>query len=214
MATRRTKAATLQERLIKAGKTRWLDVGSGNNLEQGFLRIDSLPRTRLSPHKRRGYIRCDILKLTAKDVARLGQFDVVRMQHVLEHFDFEDAGKVLRNCARLLKKGGMMLVTVPDLRVHIRRYLRGGYRTSGFRWWAHKRIPKDSPMSFYFSIFTHSMVHEQHRWCYDFEGLRYQLKACGAFRAIRYLDYKDPLASYSFTHNRPDEDVCVMAIKR
>lgn len=212
--TRNKAAATLQARLVKAGRTRWLDVGSGNNLEAGFMRIDNIPKSRLSVSRRRGYVRCDIVNLTAKDVARLGRFDVVRMQHVLEHFAFEDTRKVLRNCARLLKKDGILLITVPDLRVHIRRYLRNGYKTSGFRWWAHRRIPVNSPSSFYFSVFTHSMPYEQHRWCYDYEGLHYQIKASGAYRAIRHLDYKHPLASYSFTHNRPDEDVCAMAIRR
>jgi SAM-dependent methyltransferase len=214
MTRRRNERSTLRAQLVKAGRTRWLDVGCGNNIEPGFLRMDTYPVTRFPVKERRGYIRGDILRLGNSRAARLGGFDVVRLQHVFEHFTFEDGAKVLKNCARLLKSGGIMLITVPDLKVHIRRYLHNQYKTSSFRYWAHERIPKNSPNSFYFAMFAHSSPHEQHKWCYDYEGLRYQLAACGEFKSIRHLSFRNPLASYPFTHNRPDEDVCAMAVKR
>jgi predicted SAM-dependent methyltransferase len=144
---------------------------------------------------------------------KLGKFDLIRMQHVFEHFSYEEGRQVLKNCAKLLEKNGVILITVPDLRIHIRHYLKGTYKKWGFRWWAHNRIPEDSPNSFYFSIYTHSMPHEQHKWCYDFDGLRYQLEACGEFKNIRQLRATHALASSPFTHNRPEEDVCAIATK-
>ena len=215
MTSGRNTRSTLRAQLVQAGRTQWLDVGCGNNIEPGFQRMDTYPVTSFPMRQRRGYIRSDILKLTDRRAASLGAFDVVRLQHVFEHFTYEDGGKVLKNCAKLLKTDGIILITVPDLKVHIRRYLRDQYKaSSGFRSWAQERVPEDSPNSFYFAMFAHSWPHEQHKWCYDYEGLRYQLEACGEFKSIRHLSFKNPLASYPFTHNRPDEDVCAMATKR
>jgi len=40
------------------------------------------------------------------------------------------------------------------------------------------------------------------------------LKLSGVFHKIKKVDFKDPLASFPFTHNRPEEDVRVIAIKK
>ena len=214
MVFRRKNGSTLRTQLIKAGKTRWLDVGCGDSVELGFLRMDAIPVKGIPAKSRRGYIYCDIRKLTDRTAAKLGTFNVVRMQHVFEHFTLEEGRIVLKNCAKFLKKDGIILITVPDLKIHIRNYLRNKYKSSGFRWWAQERIPKDSPNSFYFSMFAQSWPHIPHKWLYDYEGLRYQLATSGEYKSIRRLDFKSPLASYPFTHNRPEEDVCAMAVKR
>jgi len=203
----------LRERLISDNRRRWLDIGCGGNFEPGFVHMDSYPREILSGSRQRNYVRCDIRRLPAALAAELGKFDLVRMQHVFEHFSYEEGGQVLKNCAKLLERGGVILITVPDLKVHVRRYLSGGYKKSGYACWAHARIPEGSPDSFYFSIFAHSMPNEEHKWCYDFEGLRHQLVSCGEFRDIRQLTARHHLSNVPFTHNRPDEDVCAIAVR-
>jgi predicted SAM-dependent methyltransferase len=128
---------------------------------------------------------------------------------------YEEGLRVLKTCADLLNEGGIILISVPDLKVHIQKYLNDEYKEwKGFGWWANKRIPEDAPNSFYFSIFAHSMPYESHKWCYDFEGLKYQLEKSDCFIDIKKLEIDDGLSSTPFTHNRPEEDVCVMAIKK
>jgi len=105
-----------------------------------------------------------------------------------------------------------LIITTPDLKIHINNYLNNGYKKwNGFKWWAHKRIPMNSPMSFYFSVFAHSMPWEKHKWCYDFEGLEFLIKRSKKFKNIMELKIDDKLASVPFTHNRPEEDVCILA---
>ena len=204
----------LAERLVRAGKTRWLDVGCGGIFDKGFHYVDLFQPEILDPAVKGRYYRADIVNAPSHELTKLGKFDLVRMQHVFEHFTLEEGQKVLKNCALLLKKGGLIVISVPDLRINIQRYLEGRYKSwSGFNWWAHKRIPKNSPDSFYFSIFAHSMPFESHKWCYDAEGLVYQLKHTGRYRKIRELKLDDPLANVPFTHNRPTEDVCVIAVR-
>jgi predicted SAM-dependent methyltransferase len=205
---------TLKDRLLKQGKTNWLDVGCGGNFEDGFFYLDTVPVESVASGLKERYFNVDILNASDETLKRLGTFDLVRMQHALEHFSYEEGQQVLLNCAKLLNPDGIILITVPDLKVHVRKYLNGEYANwEGFKWWATKRIPEQSPDSFYFSVFTHSMSYESHKWCYDYEGLRFQLEHAGGYSNIQQLSVDDPLSSYPFTHNRPDEDLCVIARK-
>ena len=203
---------SLRGELVAAGRTRWLDVGCGTEFSPGFEYLDIFPEGFAGEEIRDRYHRVDIANLTARDAAELGRFDLVRMQHTLEHFGFEDGLRVLENCAELLAPDGIVLITVPDLLTHIRLYLKNEYdRLPGFRDWARSRIPADAPPSAYFSVFTHSLAYEPHKWCYDFAGLAYQITRTGRFGEITRLRVSDPLAEVPFTHNRPDEDLCVYA---
>lgn len=206
---------SLKEQLLREDRTVWLDVGSGGNFEEGFYYLDVFPEKVLCPRYRDRYFRVDILKLSQEDLTKLGKFDLVRMQHALEHFSYEEGQQVLANCGKLLKKGGVLLITVPDLRIHIQKYLNHEYQNfEGFKDWAHKRIPQHAPDSFYFSIFAHSMPYESHKWCYDYEGVKFQLEMSECYEGIYKLDFGDPLSEYPFTHNRPGEDLCVVATKK
>lgn len=197
----------LNYKLIKEGRTNWLEIGCGGTFEKFFTYIDLFPETVVNAKGK--YYRIDIVNATEIDLDRLGKFDLIRMQHVFEHFSPEDGIKVLKTCSQLLNKDGYVLITAPDLRKYINLYLSGKIREN-FEW-ALKRINKESPDSFYFSIFSHSMKYEKHEWCYDAEGLIYQLELTQKFKNIKEIKIDDELANIPFTHNRPTEDVCVIA---
>jgi len=205
----------LKEKLIKEQKNRWLDVGNGGNFEEGFYYLDTLPVTKVKSKYRKNYFEMNICRLSNDDIKKLGKFDYIRMQHLFEHLSYEEGKEALKNCAELLNKNGIITISTPDLRVYINKYLNNDYKKwDGFKCWAHKRIPLSSPNSFYFSIFAHSMPWEQHKWCYDGEGLIYQVKKSGKYKNIRELKINDELANNPFTHNRPEEDVCVIAARK
>lgn len=196
----------LKKKLIEEQKLRWLDIGCGGNLDRDFYHLDTFPEGIVGEKEK--YFRLDIINATRRQLEKLGKFDLIRMQHVFEHFTPEDGIAVLKNCAVLLNRDGYILITTPDLKRFVQLYLSGKVRNNQ---WALNRIAPDSPDSFYFSIFAHSMLYEQHKWCYDAEGLQYQLNAAGKFRNVQCLALDHPLASIPFTHNRPEEDVCVIA---
>jgi len=204
----------LKEKVIKENKTRWLDIGCGGNFEEGFHYLDIFPEGIIDSKFRNRYFRADIVNLSKKEIEKLGKFDFIRIQHTFEHFSPEEGQQVLKNCAKILKKAGIILITTPNLKIHIQKYLKDEYKQwQGFKWWATKRISEEAPNSFYFSIFAHSLPYESHNWCYDFEGLKYQLEISREYENIRELSLDDPLANIPFTHNRPEEDVCVIANK-
>jgi SAM-dependent methyltransferase len=204
----------LRTRLLAEGRSRWLDIGCGGSRDDGFTLLDTFPENLLDAAIRSRYVRADVLNLSDTECQRLGQFDLVRLQHTLEHFSLEEGLTVLKNCAKLLSPGGSLLITVPDLRVHVRRYLSGRYADwPYFDEWAHKRIPPGSPSSFYFGVFAYSLPYESHKWSYDAEGLKYQLARCGCFDEIMELELGHPLSSTPFTHGRPEEDLCVLSVR-
>jgi len=213
---------TLKQRLIQDGRTRWLDVGSGYTFDEGFEYLDWFPPEKLPPELASRYHQGDILEISG-GLASLGTFDLVRMQHVFEHFSFEEGLQVLKSCGRLLKKDGFLLITVPDLRIYVKSFLRNRYNKR-FSEFARTRLPSDAPSSCYFSVFAHSFGYSplnsednqyrsQHKWCYDYEGVSYQLQRSGEFKNIKQLTLFNPLASIPFTHNRPEEDLCVLSQK-
>jgi SAM-dependent methyltransferase len=214
----------LKEKLVKEGRSRWLDIGSGGTLDSGnFSYLDWVLPDTITNERANRFHTGDITTMTDVTLDRVGRFDLIRMQHVFEHFSAEDGQKALQNCARLLDPGGYLLMTVPDLESFIKFYKKRRYNPVFFEF-ARQRIPPDAPSSFYFSIFAHSFGYQslengslkyrnEHRWCYDYEGLAYQVRRTGQFTNIRKLGLLHPLASMPFTHNRPAEDVCILAQK-
>ena len=51
------------------------------------------------------------------------EVDVIYNSHFLEHFSLEEATKILTECYRVLKKGGIIRIVVPDLESVCREYL-------------------------------------------------------------------------------------------
>lgn len=196
----------LKEKLIKENRLKWLDIGCGGNLDKDFYHLDTFPEGIVQDKER--YFRVDIINANEEQLNKLGKFDLVRMQHVFEHFTPEEGIRVLKNCSVLLNQDGYIIITTPDLLRFVKMYLTGEVKNNK---WALNRIAPDSPDSFYFSVYAHSMLYEQHKWCYDAEGLVYQLTSVQRFKNIRHLKLTDPLASTPFTHNKPGEDVCVIA---
>lgn len=206
-----------ENELLNNNQTRWLDLGSSiNHTNKNFYFADLYPIEECLDAMKSKYFQLNIsVPMSVEDKGRLGTFDFIRMQHVFEHFTFEEADIVLENCFNLLNKNGKILISVPDLDIYIRRYLNKTLKhIPSFGPWAHTRIKENSPNSDYFSIYAHSMLHEKHLWCYNKEGLINKLKIKDYFTNIKRLSLFDKFAHIPFTHNRVQEDLCIMATKK
>lgn len=206
---------TLEETLISEHKTRWLDVGCGSSVAESFEGADVFPANQVREQDRDRYHQLDIVHASEQEIKALGTFDLVRSQHMLEHVTFEEAVKVFENCAKLLKPDGYMVCTVPDLRAYIQMYLNDEFKDwpEYVNTYARVRIPEGAPNSAYFSYYSHATANDPHKWCYDYEGLEFQVKRSGMYKNFQELKSTDALASNPFTHSRPREDVCVVAQK-
>lgn len=209
------KTNGLSAKLKKENRTRWLDMGASGSFSEDFFFADLYPISEARQEFKDKYFQFDATSdFTDDKLKPMGKFDLIRLQHVFEHIQFEDGEKALYNCHRLLSDDGYLLITVPDLRLIAKRYQRNCMDVSwNFTEWAENRIEKGSPQSYYFSIFTHSLPHQAHLWCYDEEGLTHALKKTGLFKNIQCLSPYHRFAEIPFTHNRPAEDLCIIAQK-
>lgn len=75
------------------------------------------------PRRLEGWINADLAGRQKIDLAldarkRLpfpaGSLDAIFSEHLLEHLDYDEAERLLRECARVLKPGGVVRIVVPD----------------------------------------------------------------------------------------------------
>lgn len=92
---------------------RMINLGCGNRFHREWVNVDIMPS---NP----AITACDLSKpFPFAD----GSFDVVYHSNVLEHIRREHAHTFMRECARILKPGGILRVAVPDLERICRLYL-------------------------------------------------------------------------------------------
>jgi len=207
----------LETELLAMDRTKWLDLGSSiNDTNQNFHFADLYPAEECLETMKSKYYQLDISKpLESTDKEKLGKYHLIRMQHVFEHFTFEQASIVLNNCFDLLEDEGKLLISVPDLDIYIKRYRNGTLKEiPSFGPWAMTRIEENSPQSDYFSVYTHSMTHEKHLWCYNKTGLINKIETSGKFKNVKKIGLLNKYAGIPFTHNRLQEDLCVIATKK
>lgn len=99
---------------MKNENSRFVNLGCGSRYINGWTNVDFY---RTGPD----VIACNLLEgLPFGDAT----FDVVYHSHVLEHFSRESAAAFLGECHRILRKGGVMRVVVPDLEQIVIAYLK------------------------------------------------------------------------------------------
>ncbi len=96
--------AKLSDQYFKSVKSAKLHLGSSNHLLDGWLNTDLFPEQ-------------DVMTLDATSTYPFDSntFDFVFSEHMIEHVPYEAALKMLRECHRVLKPGGVMRVVTPDL---------------------------------------------------------------------------------------------------
>ena len=84
--------------------TQSLHLGSGARILQGWLNLDLKPRD--------GVIQADLTKrLKYKD----NSVDMIYTEHFLEHISEVEGFRLLGECYRVLKKGGVLRIVTPDI---------------------------------------------------------------------------------------------------
>lgn len=93
---------------------RLLNLGCGNCFHKDWINIDFTSKSKL-------VVQHNLLNgIPLKD----SSIDVVYHSHVLEHFSRKDGENFIKECHRVLKKGGIIRVAVPDLESIAKEYLR------------------------------------------------------------------------------------------
>jgi len=149
---------------------------------------------------------------------RANSCDGLYCSHVLEHVSLQDFRRALVNSHRILKKGGVFRLVVPDLEWAARSYinqLESGDRLSSLAFMkvtllGIKQKPKGL-QGLLRSVFGNS----HHLWMWDYHSLSHELEKAG-FKSIRrcsYNDSDDPMFLLVEEKNRFENAVAVECTK-
>jgi SAM-dependent methyltransferase len=118
-----------------------LHLGCGLITPEGWINVDGSWNARIAKHRflRKLLTATSIIskdktgipwnpKLVSRDVRKRlpfpdGSLDAVYASHLLEHLYADEARKLLRECFRVLRPGGVLRMVVPDLRAAVMDYL-------------------------------------------------------------------------------------------
>jgi len=153
---------------------RKLHLGAGNHLLPGWLNSDLHPPA------------AEVLHLDAtrtfpfEDVT----FDYVFSEHMIEHLTYADGVRMLRECHRVLKPGGRVRVSTPDLRTLVRLYQgESGPVPDAFLAWHHEWIVRDgdeaAPAAEPVFVLNNFVRDWGHQFIYDEPALRRALTSAG-----------------------------------
>ena len=138
-------------------------------------------------------------------------FDYVYSEHFIEHVDYTTGLEVLRECFRVLKRGGKIRVTTPDLKFLMRLYdtekteLERMYIKNILSSFYYNREGDEYPDAF---ILNNNFRAWGHRFIYDCKTLSDSLKICGFInvKSCPFGDSDDPHLRGLEFHNRGLED--------
>ena len=127
-----------------------------------------------------------------------GIVDFIFTSHFVEHLFKRDAENFLNEAFRVLKKGGKLRISVPDLNFAVNQYLQG---------------KKKEMLENYFFVDHNDNHFSRHKYMYDFEILETILEKIG-FVNIMKCDYKKgSLPNLNILDNRPEDSLFIEVMK-
>jgi predicted SAM-dependent methyltransferase len=193
-----------------------LNLGCGPNAPAGWLNVDGSWNAWLSNHRHlrkaletarlisanqgaQWKVRPIVHDLRKHLPFRENSFSAIYASHVLEHLYLADAQRLLSECKRILKSGGVLRLVVPDLHSMVLDYLKkknGDHITLFEKASAadhlNERLRFRSPASpqgnFLFKFYAISKDFHSHKWMYDSASLARYLELAG-FEKISEKDF-------------------------
>ena len=139
----------------------FLHVGCGKRILPGFINIDLGPEADMRIDVRQGLPFAD------------ESVDGVFSEHFLEHLTLDEGTRFLRECRRVLKRGGRVRVATPDLDHTVMKYQSDWQNQDWMREFGYDWIPNRCYM------LNLAMREWEHRWLYNEEELRRIALAAG-----------------------------------
>lgn len=182
-----------------------LNLGCGDTAPDGWVNCDSSWNAQLSKltfahqaikkmglvSEARWPVNVRYLSLAKRFPWNDGSVDVVYASHVFEHLDQRVADNFMRESMRILKRGGVLRIVVPDLLFHAKRYVQSTTDgTSGaeeFLAITNLRLPVARSLihNTYNLILGHPSLHKQ---MYDWVTLRKAVESYG-FMDIKQMSH-------------------------
>jgi len=206
-----------------------LDLGCGPFAKEGWESFDNSPSAFLARHPilkwllwKLGLMTDDHYRLQWsrnirwKDVTRGLPYrdntvDLIHVSHLLEHLSQQQGEKLLLECRRVLKPGGVIRIAVPDLFRAAKEYVQNvAPMMEGLA--PPDRAPHDRFLEMMFSGCLRRM-RSGHRYAYDYPTLAVLLCRLG-FRDVERCSYrKSRHSDLSEMDSRPEDSIYLEAVK-
>lgn len=217
-----------------------VNLGSGTTCLDDWINIDSSFNARLAKYPRLRYLlfKIGILpkkyyelpwskhiqSIMVRDARKKlpfndGSIDFIYSSHLIEHLRKDEAESVLRECFRVLKRGGLIRLCVPDLQLMARNYLKEvediqnnrekqGHLPSE-RFLEVLGMLRKTRAPFVLKIFSPG----EHKWMYDQLSLTALLMSCGFIDVLKRSYKVGEMPDIKFLDNRPEHTLYLEARK-
>jgi SAM-dependent methyltransferase len=127
-----------------------------------------------------------------------GMVDYLYTSHFVEHLFRKDAEHLLEECFRVLKPGGVLRISVPDLEYAVSLYTQG---------------EREKMLANYFFVEDDNSYYARHKYMYDYYLLSNILRNSG-FKDISRTEYRQgSTPDIEQLDNRPEESLFVEATR-
>jgi predicted SAM-dependent methyltransferase len=154
---------------LKNTQIRKLQIGSGFNILPGWLNTDLNPKPG---------VMC--MDATKRFPFRDCTFNYTFTEHFIEHIEYRVGEQLVQECYRVLKPGGRLRISTPDLRFLIELYdeNKTDLQKKYISWIAGKFIRDTMSYTDTFVI-NNAFQGFGHKFIYDYKTLKSLLKKCG-----------------------------------
>jgi predicted SAM-dependent methyltransferase len=159
-----------------ANKIKKLQLGCGDNLFNSWLNSDMFPG--------KNVIYLDVTKKFPFDDST---FDYVFSEHLIEHLDYAQGFEMLKECFRIIKPGGKIRISTPDLKFLIELYNEKKTKLQkDYLIWATKSFLKNINQYEDTFVINNFFKNWGHNFIYDFKVLRKSLEDTGFINITRF----------------------------
>jgi predicted SAM-dependent methyltransferase len=159
-----------------------LQIGGGDNILEGWLNTDFMPRNNETV----------ILDVTKPLFFKSNTFDYIFCEHMIEHITYNEAIKMLRECLRILRSGGKLRISTPDLEVYIALFSqqKSEMQERHIEWISNNWLKRQGVNSRNEAFVLNLMMRGWgHKFLYDFTTLKLVLSDSG-FSEIKSVQVK------------------------
>jgi predicted SAM-dependent methyltransferase len=163
---------------VDPDRRNYMNLGSGNDRLDDYVAVDFFSSSA-------GYGADFRYPFLIDDAV----FDGIFTEHTLEHLSYAEVAKVLAECRRMLKPGGIIRIIVPDLSIFVENYASNN--ESWFRDWEREVLrPRGRSMISRMEALSFVTQEYGHRSAWDFETMEGFLTRAG-FTEIRKCAFRE-----------------------
>ncbi|CAN5399792.1 hypothetical protein BH23BAC1_BH23BAC1_21180 [soil metagenome] len=204
----RLKSSSQKKKFLRQFELK-VNIGAGPKGKEGWINVDA--------YKQPG-INC-IYDCRTELPFQDESVDMIFCEHFVEHLDYtEEIPFFFTECKRVLKKGGVMRIIVPDTELYIKGYVEEGWESlkkvrplteDKEDYWMHFKY--QNKMELLNIIFRQGI---EHKYAYDYENMEYVLNRFGFSKVFRQKFNQSQLSELALdSPERGTESLYVEVVK-